>query len=91
MVEQKLIHYNDDIIIECIDNENARVILKDTYLNSMYNKNMVQSIIDRLKKDFNFTNDSVFSWEVISVSEKGINLKIQKKQYMLYKVLGYQK
>lgn len=79
MVKQKLIHYNDDMIIECIDNENARVILKDTYLNNMSNKNMVKSVIDRLEKDFNFINNSALAWDVISISKQGINLNIQKK------------
>lgn len=61
MVEQKIVQYSDNVIIECINESEARIILPKSYLDSIYgNKNNsyydnpLKLIHIRLEKDFNF-------------------------------------
>lgn len=58
MVEEKIIHYNDGLIIECMSESKARVmipinIVKDYIEND---KNSYYLFMNRLEKDFNFKN-----------------------------------
>lgn len=71
MVEIKLIHYPDGIIIECIDDRNARAIVPNEYLKNVVHKNRnvplywrspLTIILRRLKQDFNYTNLGDFKY-----------------------------
>ena len=64
MVDIKLIHYSDGIIIECVDDKNARAIVPIEYLNEQLRKNWIPAyrrspltvIMKRLSIDFNYKN-----------------------------------
>lgn len=64
MVEIKLINYLDGIIIECIDDKNARAVVPHKYIHEQYKKTHIPPyrkspltvIMKRLESDFNYTN-----------------------------------
>ena len=61
MVEEKIIHYNDGVIIECINESKARVSIPMSFLGNIFNSkeeniNPWEIIENRMEKDFNFKN-----------------------------------
>lgn len=88
MVDIKLIHYSDGIIIECIDDMNARAVVPAKYMNEAVYKNRqvplywrspLTLIMKRLEVDFNYCNLGEYKyhyWE----NEKGLYYNFHRKR-----------
>jgi hypothetical protein len=70
VVEIKVIQYYDGIIIECVDEKNARAVVPKSYISKMnkktwippYQKSPLTVIMQRLEKDFNYKNLGKYSY-----------------------------
>ena len=86
MVDIKLIHYNDGIIIECIDEMNARAIVPNSYLKEIskkywipsYRKSPLTIIMKRLENDFNYCNLGQYKYHYFT-DEKALYYNFHRK------------
>lgn len=86
MVDIKLIHYDDGIIIECVDDMNARALVPNSYLDNInkqywvksYRKSPLTIIMRRLENDFNYCNLGQYKYHYF-INEKGLNYNFHRK------------